>query len=136
MKSLILRTAAGVLQPVLLLYSVYLLLAGHNNPGGGFAGGLVAAAAFALNALAFDSPSAQRSLHVDPRTLIGAGLVVATASGIPGLLAGSEYLTGLWIDLPTPGGYLAVGTPLLFDVGVYLLVVGMVLLMVFPLAEE
>lgn len=136
MSSLVLRTAAGVLQPVLLLYSVYLLLAGHNDPGGGFAGGLVASAAFALNALAYDSQSARRSLRVDPRTLVGAGLLAATASGVPGLLAGSEYLTGLWIHLPAPGGDIPLGTPLLFDAGVYLLVLGMVLLMVFPLAEE
>lgn len=137
MTSLILRTASGALQPVMLLYSIYLLVTGHNGPGGGFAGGLVAASAFALHALAHDARSAQRALGVHPRTLIGAGLLAAAVSGLPGLFAGRAFLTGLWMNLPLPGGgYVALGTPLLFDTGVYLLVLGMVLLMIFPLAEE
>jgi multicomponent Na+:H+ antiporter subunit B len=135
--SLILRTAARVLLPMLLLYSLFLLMAGHNEPGGGFAGGLVAASAFALQALVYGPQSAQRALGVDPRTLIGAGLLAALGSGLLGLAAGRPYLTGLWYQIPLPGGGgLAVGTPLLFDLGVYLLVVGMALLMIFPLAEE
>ncbi|HVL69976.1 MAG TPA: Na+/H+ antiporter subunit B [Vicinamibacterales bacterium] len=137
MTSLILRTASGVLQPVLLLYSIFLLVAGHNGPGGGFAGGLVAASAFALHALAHDARSARRALGVHPRTVLAVGLLVAALSGIWGLLAGRAFLTGLWTELPLPGGgYLPIGTPLLFDAGVYLLVLGMVLLIVFPLAEE
>lgn len=137
MTSLILRTASGLLQPVLLLYSIYLLVAGHNGPGGGFAGGLVAASAFALHALAHDARSARRSLGADPRTILGMGLFVAAVSGLLGLVLGRGYLTGFWYELPLPGGgYLPVGTPLLFDTGVYLLVLGMALLMIFPLAEE
>ena len=137
MSSLILRTASGVLQPVLLLYSVFLLVAGHNEPGGGFAGGLVAAAAFALHAIAHDARSARRSLGVDPRTLVGVGLAAAASSGLVGLVAGRPFLTGIWWMLQLPGGgEVSLGTPLLFDLGVYLLVVGMALLMIFPLAEE
>ena len=63
MNSLILRASSRFILPAALIFSVYVLLRGHNNPGGGFAGGLVAAAAFALNALAYDAPSAQRSLQ-------------------------------------------------------------------------
>jgi multicomponent Na+:H+ antiporter subunit B len=135
--SIILRTASRVLLPILLLYSVFLLIAGHNEPGGGFAGGLVAASAFALHALVHDAQSARQALGADPRTLIGVGLLAALGSGSFGLLLGHPYLTGLWWQIPLPaGGHLAVGTPLLFDVGVYLLVVGMASLMIFPLAEE
>lgn len=137
MTSLILRTASGLLQPVLLLYSIYLLVAGHNGPGGGFAGGLVAASAFALHALAHDARSARRSLGADPRTILGVGLLIAAASGVLGLILGHPYLTGFWYELQLPGGgYVPLGTPLLFDTGVYLLVLGMALLMIFPLAEE
>jgi multicomponent Na+:H+ antiporter subunit B len=137
MTSLILRTASGVLQPVMLLYSLFLLMAGHNEPGGGFAGGLVAASAFALHALSHDPDAARRALGVHPRTLIAAGLLTAVVSGVPGMVAGGVFLTGLWVALPVPGGgCVALGTPLLFDDGVYLLVLGMVLLMIFPLAEE
>lgn len=135
--SVILRTASRVLLPILLLYSLFLLTAGHNEPGGGFAGGLVAASAFALHALVHDPRSARQALGTDPRTLIGLGLLTALGSGVFGLLVGRPYLTGLWREIPLPGGgHLAVGTPLLFDVGVYLLVVGMAALMILPLAEE
>jgi multicomponent Na+:H+ antiporter subunit B len=135
--SVILRTASRVLLPILLLYSVFLLVAGHNGPGGGFAGGLVAASAFALHALVYDPRSASRALGADPRTLIGVGLLAALGSGLLGLLLGRPFLPGLWHEVHLPGGgSLAIGTPLLFDVGVYLLVLGVALLMIFPPAEE
>lgn len=134
MKSLILRTAARALQPVFLLYSMFLLLAGHNEPGGGFSGGLVAASAISLFAIAYDVDSARRVIGVDPRTLIAVGLLLALASGLLPLLAGLPLMTGLWTTLP--GGNVAVGTPLLFDLGVYLLVIGVTLLKVLSLAEE
>ncbi len=126
--SIILQTATRFLQPLLLLFSFFLLLVGHNEPGGGFAGGLVAAAALILHALAYGVDSARRTLGVDPRTLIGAGLLVAASSGLGALAAGLPLLTGLW-----RGG---LGTPLLFDAGVYLVVIGGTLLMVFSLMEE
>ena len=75
MTSLILSTAARYLLPLLLLFSFFILIRGHNEPGGGFIGGLVAAAAFALNAIAFDVGSTRRTLRIDPRTLIPAGLL-------------------------------------------------------------
>ena len=137
MKPLILPTAARLLLPLLLLFSVFLLLRGHNLPGGGFAAGLVAAAAFALYAIASDVPAARRALGVAPRALLGGGLLVALASGLLPVLGGRPFLTGLWGYLSLPGiGRVDVGTPLLFDVGVYLVVVGMTLTIVLSLAEE
>jgi len=126
--SVILQTATRFFQPLLLLFSLFLLLAGHNEPGGGFVGGLVAAAALTLHALAYGVESARRTLIVDPQALLGTGLLVATSSGVWALAAGKPLLTGLW-----HGG---LGTPLLFDVGVYLVVLGGTLLMVFSLMEE
>ena len=137
MRPLILPTAARLLLPLLLLFSVFLLLRGHNLPGGGFAAGLVAAAAFALYAIATDVPAARGALGVDPRALLGLGLLVALASGLLAVLRGRPFLTGLWGSLPLPGlGVVDVGTPLLFDVGVYLVVIGMTLTIVLSLAEE
>lgn len=137
MTSLILQTAARYLAPLLLLFSLLLLLRGHDDPGGGFAGGLVAAAAFSLNALAFDVRSARRALGVDPRVLVGVGLLLALGSGAFGLAAGRPLLTGRWWEVAVPGfGRVAVGTPIVFDVGVYLVVLGMVCLIVLSLAEE
>lgn len=134
MTSLILSTAARYILPLLLLFSVFLLLRGHNEPGGGFVGGLVAAAAFALYAIAYDVATARRVLSVDPRTLIGLGLLVALGSGMVGLVTGQPFMTGLWSEYAVPilG---KVGTPLLFDIGVYLVVIGVTLTIIFALAE-
>lgn len=137
MNSLILCTAVRFLHPLLLLFSVFLLLHGHNDPGGGFAGGLVAAAAYALCAIAHDAAAARKTLRIAPRSLIGFGLAAALISGLPALVAGEVYLKSSWIALDLPGwGRIDLGTPLLFDAGVYLVVLGVTLNIVFALAEE
>lgn len=137
MNSLILRAATRFMLPLLLLFSVFLLLRGHNAPGGGFSGGLVAACAFVLYGFAFGVAETRRALPVDPRSLIGAGLLVAVGSGFLALLGGWPLMTGLWGQVPVPGfGNVDMGTPLLFDLGVYLVVVGVTLSIIMPLAEE
>jgi len=137
MTSLILSTAARYLLPLLLLFSFFILIRGHNEPGGGFIGGLVAAAAFALNAIAFDARSTRRTLRVDPRMLIPAGLSIALVSGIIPLFSGDSFMTGKWFSIFVPGlEQLDIGTPLLFDCGVYLLVLGVALTMILTLTEE
>jgi multicomponent Na+:H+ antiporter subunit B len=137
MRGLILPTATSYLMPVLVLFSLFLLLRGHNEPGGGFAGGLVAAAAFVLLSVASGVTVARRALPVDPRTLVGVGLLLMIASGaIAPLLFGEPYLTSHWWTFPVGEYDVAVGTPLLFDIGVYLGVAGTVLLIVFSLEEE
>lgn len=136
MNSLILRTAIRFLMPMLLLFSLFLLVRGHNQSGGGFAGGLVAAAAFALYSLSYNAAEARRVLRFPPALLIASGLLIALASGMIGLAAGRPFLTGLWTYVFIPGiGSLEVGTPVLFDIGVYLLVFGVTLTMVFSLEE-
>ena len=135
MTSLILSTAMNYLLPLLLLLSVFLLLHGHNLPGGGFVGGLVAAAAFSLYALAHGVERARGLLRVNPRILIGLGLLAALVSGCFALLSRLPFLTGLWSDLKIPivG---KVGTPVLFDTGVYFVVLGVTLTIIFNLAED
>ncbi len=136
MNSLILRTAVRFLMPLLLLFSLFLLVRGHNQSGGGFAGGLVAASAFALYSLSYNAAEARRVLRFPPALLIASGLLIAVVSGLIGLLAGQPFLTGLWTYVSVPGlGKLEVGTPVLFDIGVYLLVFGITLTMVFSLEE-
>ena len=137
MRGLILPTATTYLMPVLLLLSLFLLLRGHNEPGGGFAGGLVAAAAFVLLSVASGVSVARRALQVDPRSLIGVGLVLMIVSGFLGpLFYGEPYLTSHWWTFPVGDYEVALGTPLLFDIGVYLGVAGTILLIVFSLEEE
>lgn len=135
--SLILRTVTRLILALLLLFSIFLLLRGHNMPGGGFSGGLVGALALVVYAIAYDVETARQLLRFGPRQLMSVGLLAAAGSGAMGLLAGDEFLTGEWISLTLPGlGEITVGTPLIFDVGVYLVVVGIVVMIVFPLAEE
>ena len=137
MISIILRTATNFLITLLLLFSVFLLLRGHNEPGGGFVGGLVAAAAYALHTMAYDVASTLNALRVAPRTLIGVGLLTAAIAGLLPLLFGRPFLTGLWAEVELPGGgVLDLGTPLLFDIGVYVAVIGVVLTIILSLAEE
>lgn len=124
MRSLILESTAKFISPFMLVIAFYLLLRGHNDPGGGFAGGLVAAAALALNMVASGHHNMRKALKVDPRTLAGIGLVLAILSGIPSLLSGKPFLTGLWAEIWTPLGIAKLGTPLVFDLGVFLVVIG------------
>lgn len=136
MTSLILRTTTRYLTPLLLIFSIFLLWRGHNQPGGGFAGGLVAAATFALLSIAFGAAQARRVLQVEPHVLIGIGLLIALASGVIGMLSGYPFMTGVWGYLQLPGfAPVDVGTPVLFDLGVYLVVIGVTLLIIFSLEE-
>lgn len=134
-RSPVLFLAARYLLPLLLIFSVFLLLRGHNEVGGGFVGGLVAASAFMLYAIARSPSAARRLLPVSPPALIAIGLAIAFGSGIVGPLSGLPVMTGVWLAEPLPvlG---KVGTPVLFDVGVYFLVVGICLHILLTLAEE
>ena len=135
MDSPVLRSATRFLTPLILLFSVFLLVRGHNEPGGGFVGGLVAATAFALVLLAEGLDAARRLLRADPLLLVAAGLLVALASGLPPLLAGGPFLAGRWLKVPLPVVG-KIGSPVVFDVGVFLVVLGIVLTILFALAEE
>ena len=136
MKSLILRTTTRPIMVVLLLISIFLLLRGHDLPGGGFIGGLVAAAAAALYAIAFGADAAARLLRVRPELLVGWGMATTVVAGLLGMVAGREFLTGLWWVIAVGDQELKLSTPLLFDVGVYLVVVGVILRFVLSLEER
>jgi multisubunit Na+/H+ antiporter MnhB subunit len=129
--SSIFKTAARYLMPLLLLLAVFLLMRGHNAPGGGFVGGVVAAAAFALYLIAYGVQSARRLLRIKPMSMLAAGLSMALLSGVPAMVRGQSFMTAQWALDP-----IAIGTPMLFDVGVFLVVAGVMLMMIFSLAEE
>lgn len=122
MTSVILHTSSRLILPAALLFSLYVLLRGHNNPGGGFIGGLIAAAGIAVHAIPRGREALAATLRVSPKVLIGTGLGLAIISGLPALFAAEPFLTHQWI-LPALG----LGTTLAFDLGVYLVVVGAVL---------
>jgi multicomponent Na+:H+ antiporter subunit B len=133
--SLILRASTRLLFPLILVFSVFLLIRGHNEPGGGFVGGLSAASAFALVLASDGLARARQLLRLHPLAIVGVGLGVALLSGLPPLFDGGPFLTGHWLQgkVPVVG---SLGTPFLFDVGVYLTVLGVVTTIVFELAEE
>jgi multisubunit Na+/H+ antiporter MnhB subunit len=133
--SLLLLAATRVLMPLLLLDSLFLLWRGHNAPGGGFVGGLVAASAFVLYSLTAGVAASRRALRLDPSTLLSLGLGIALISGLPGLLLGRPFLSAVWATIEIGSATLSLGTPLLFDIGVFLAVMGVVLTIVFTLAE-
>ncbi len=121
---------------LLAALSVIVLYRGHNEIGGGFVGGLTAALAFAIVALAHGVDRAREKLRWHPLTLVGSGLLLAVASGLPGLVMHGDYLRHVWIDVDVLGVHVKQGTALLFDVGVYLAVLGTVLAFLFGLTRE
>lgn len=138
MDSLILRTATRLLLALMVLFSVFILWRGHNEPGGGFVGGLICAVAFALHALAFGVAEMRKVLVLDPRTILAAGLAMGIVSGLFAAPGGDTFMTARWIIFTDENGAkgLALGTPVLFDIGVYLVVVGGLMAMIQSLMEE
>lgn len=124
-RPLILAVVARPLYAVILLASLWVLLRGHNEPGGGFIGGLMAVSATILWAVAYGTAAARARLPLgDPLRPALAGLLFAAASGVPGWLGGQPYLTHLWLTVALGPLDLKLSTVLLFDLGVYLAVWG------------
>jgi multisubunit Na+/H+ antiporter MnhB subunit len=136
MQSYILRAATRLLVGLILVFSIYLLFRGHNAPGGGFSAALVAGTAFALFAIAAGPRPVRMALRIEPRMLIAWGLLLAVGSGLIAVMAGRPYLTGLWWTPAALNGALAVGTPLFFDIGVFLVVLGTILTLLLNLEER
>jgi multicomponent Na+:H+ antiporter subunit B len=134
MNSIILKTASKYLLVLLLIFSVYALLRGHNEPGGGFVGGLIAASAFSLYLLSFGPKGLRRLVRIDFHHLITIGLCCVFLGGILGLIFGNAFLTGEWLIFKPLN--IALGTPLLFDFGVYLVVIGSTLKIITSLEEK
>ena len=133
LNTMILRETTRRLVPLILIFSVFLLLRGHEQPGGGFVGGLVASIALSLYAFVFGPQAARGILRVDPRAVGAFGLAVAIASGFVGSIQdAAPFLTSQWGTLAG----LKIGTPVIFDVGVYLVVIGVVLSFVIGIKEQ
>jgi len=134
-RSLILRVATRFLMPLMFVFSIFLLLRGHNEAGGGFVGGLVAASALMLYAISSSPSALWKLLPLDPRFIAGFGLLMSLLAGVIPILNGLPFMTGIWIEnsLPVVG---KVGTPTLFDVGVYFLVIGVVVWILLEFAED
>ena len=136
MKTLILKTASAYLLPLLLVFSVFILLRGHYLPGGGFVGGLIAAIAFVLHAFANGLKDTKGLLRFHPGFLMPLGLGLAFLSGLAPIIGFNDpFMTGLWVpyDIPVLG---TVGSALFFDLGVYFVVIGVTLTIIFTISES
>jgi multicomponent Na+:H+ antiporter subunit A len=135
--SVVLETAVRLVFHTVLVFGVYLLFAGHNQPGGGFVGGLVAGCAFVLRYAATGRQGIDRAVPVDPALPLGAGLLLAAGTGAAAWLFGADFLESGKLELDVPVlGVVKATSALPFDTGVFLVVVGLVLVMLRTLGAE
>jgi multicomponent Na+:H+ antiporter subunit A len=128
-RSVVVDTTARLVVHSALVLSLYLLVAGHNLPGGGFVGGLVAGAAVALVYVAGGVEDVRAAARVRPWFVLGVGLLLAVATGLAPLVAGDAFLESGYVSVTLPiVGTLKLTSTLAFDTGVYLVVVGVVLM--------
>ncbi len=136
MKTIILRAASNYLLPLLLLFSIFILLRGHYLPGGGFVGGLIASIAFVLHAFANGLENTKPLFKFHPGYLMPLGLFVAVLAGLsPIFIENLPFMTGIWFKDPLPVIGM-VGSALFFDIGVYLVVIGVSLTIIFTITES
>jgi multicomponent Na+:H+ antiporter subunit B len=122
--TIIFRTVTPVLTGLTLVFAVFVTLRGHNEPGGGFIGGLIAASGLALLGLSHGVATVRRALRFHPMSFAGFGLLLAAATGILSLAAGKAFMTGLWAFPSLFGVEVALSTPMFFDIGVFFVVAG------------
>jgi multisubunit Na+/H+ antiporter MnhB subunit len=135
MRTLILAKAVNILLPIFILFSVYVFFRGHNLPGGGFIAALIASIGFLLHMMAYGSNETQKTFSINSMILIATGLLCAFVAAVLPIILSHQFLEGMWVpfEIPLIG---KVGTPTLFDLGVYLLVIGIVLKIAFNIMEE
>jgi len=136
LRNIILEKIVSLFMKVMLIFSVYLLLRGHNNPGGGFIGGIIASTGFIFYTIIFGTNSLQKIIKIKPQTFIGIGLFLVLIAAMLPTFFSTEILTGLWIEARIPVlGTLHAGTPLIFDTGVYGVVIGVILTIIISIME-
>lgn len=137
MISLILATLVRLIFPVLMIFSLHLLLRGHNDPGGGFIAGLVTAAAIVLQYVARSSEYVRNAIPVNYRVLLAVGLALAGGTGTAALVFGHEFLTHSFLDVSLGWfGHVEMSSAIGFDLGVYCVVVGATLMLISAVGEE
>lgn len=136
MNSFILQIAAKYIRALLILFAVIALIRGHNYPGGGFIGGLLAALSVIYYGFAFSVKQVRDKLKINPNTYIATGLFLVFLSFIPSIVNHLDLMQGVWLVLQIPVlGELKLGTPFLFDIGVFLTVIGVTFLFFFSLTK-
>ncbi len=132
----ILQLAEKPIRWLLIIIAVIALLRGHNYPGGGFIGGLLAGLSIVFKSLAYDVESTQKSLKVSPQNIIGIGLSIVFLSLLPSILNKAELMQAYWTKIELISDFtIKLGTPLIFDIGVFFVVIGIVVHFIFNLSK-
>ena len=136
MQTLIFRTIAPYICALMILFSIFVCLRGHNEPGGGFIGGLIAASAFAVFGISNGVNAVRRSIVIHPMAIAGCGLLFGVCTGVASLLFEQPFFTGQWLFADAFGVTVALSTPMFFDIGVYFVVVGTMTTIALALEED
>lgn len=137
MNSVILQIASKYVRWMLIIFSVIMLVRGHNLPGGGFIGGLLAGLSLAYKGFAFSPSILEKEMKIRPEIFMALGLTLIFISLWPGAVLEGTLMQGIWFTIPIPftEGY-KFGTPFLFDIGVYFAVIGVTILFLFSLSDK
>lgn len=132
MSSQILQISAKYIKPLFLIISLVVLYRGHNLPGGGFIGGLLAASGYIFYMMTFDAKTTIKKMWIKPFQLMGLGILLAVASGFFGFFNADPFMTGQWVTVLG----IKLGSPTIFDVGVYFTVIGVVLTVMVAILDK
>lgn len=134
---IILRSTTSLISFILLGFAIYLLFAGHNSPGGGFVGGLTTSAAFLLMYISFGQSTIDKILSINFINLVPTGLMIALLTGLGSLLFNKPFLTQTFghVNFPLFGEF-ELATAMLFDLGVYLTVLGTTMTIILTISSD
>jgi multicomponent Na+:H+ antiporter subunit B len=136
MRNIILEKIVSLFLKVMLIFALYLLVRGHNNPGGGFIAAIIASTGFVFYAIIYGTKKVEKMLRLSTHQWMGIGLLLVLISTLLPLFFSKEIQTGLWIPSDFPVlGMLSLGTPLLFDTGVFVTVSGVILTIILSIME-
>ncbi len=135
MNTVIFRTVAPWIAAIMIVFSVFVLLRGHNEPGGGFIGGLIAASSIAIYGIGASVTEVRRAMKIDPLAFAGFGVLLAGGSGLVSAFRGEPFMTSQWLSFVFGGSDVTLSTPMVFDIGVYFVVFGTISAVALALEE-
>jgi len=136
MNSIILQIASRIVRVLLILFALIALFRGHNHPGGGFIGGMLAGLSIAFRGFAYNIKAADEMTKFKPQNYVALGLVLVILSVVPSIYLNDFFMQGEWWKLAIGSWQLKLGTPLIFDTGVFFVVIGVSVLFLFSLKRQ
>lgn len=134
---ILLQSVTRIVVFIILTLALYLFFSGHNNPGGGFVAGLVLASGFVLLLLAFDIETVQKGIPFDFKHIATLGVLIVLCSGLGVTIFGQPFLTQSFIEIEIPFyGFVELTTATIFETGVALAVVGVVVTIILSISED